>query len=80
MLLRLVQEHRADEVVIGLRGQFARYADLTDPKASLAFKLNLPAEYVLIHRVLLGGIAVMCQPDAHVPMRETLQTWLPSFD
>lgn len=119
-LLRLAQEHRADEVVIGLRelgfikpgiavepehvveyfeplvdptrrevfhftrdwlrGQFTRYADLTDPKASLAFKLNLPTEYVLIHRVLLGGIAVMCQLDAHVPMRDTLQTWLPGFD
>lgn len=62
-----------------MRGQFTRYADITNPQASLAFKLNLPPEYVLIHRVLLGGIAVLCQLDAHVPMRSTLQTWLPGF-
>ncbi len=118
-ILRLAQDHRAEEVVEGLRelgfikpgvdvepdhvveyfeplvdptrqevfhftrdwlrGQFTRYADITNPQASLAFKLNLPAEYVLIHRVLLGGIAVMCQLDAQVPMRSTLETWLPGF-
>lgn len=118
-VLRLAQDHRADEVVTGLRelgfikpgidvdpdriveyfeplvdptrqelfhftrdwlrGQFTRYADITDPQASLAFKLNLPAEYALIHRVLLGGIAVMCQLEANVPMRSTLETWLPGF-
>ncbi len=118
-ILRLAQDHRAEEVVAGLRelgfikpdidiepdhvveyfeplvdptrqevfhfsrdwlrGQFTRYADITSPQASLAFKLNLPAEFVLIHRVLLGGIAVMCQLDAKVPMRSTLETWLPGF-
>ena len=30
-------------------------------------KLNLPPEYLLIHRVWLGGIGVLCQIDGTVP-------------
>ena len=32
-----------------------------------------------MHRVWLGGLGVLCQLDAEVPMRAELETWLPGF-
>ena len=55
-------------------------------------KLNLPPDYLLIHRVWLGGIGVLCQiggtvrgrdavnahfPGAALPRRGAAQTVLP---
>jgi len=34
---------------------------------------------MLIHRVWLGGIGVLSQMGATVPMRGELERWLPSF-
>ncbi len=62
-----------------LRGQFTRMQDVKDPDFTIAFKLNLPPSYALIHRVWLGGIGVLCQLDATVPMRAELERWVPSF-
>lgn len=62
-----------------IRGQFTRMNDIKDPDFTIAFKLNLPPSYALIHRVWLGGIGVLCQLDATVPMRGELERWVPSF-
>jgi predicted unusual protein kinase regulating ubiquinone biosynthesis (AarF/ABC1/UbiB family) len=62
-----------------LRGQFMRLNDFRDPDFSMALKLNLPPTYALIHRVWLGGIGVLCQLDATVPIRGELETWMPDF-
>ena len=43
-------------------------------------KLNLPPEYLLIHRVWLGGIGVLCQIGGELPPREVLARYLPGFD
>jgi hypothetical protein len=43
-------------------------------------RLNLPAEYLLIHRVWLGGIGVLCQLDAQVPGREIVSAYVPGAD
>lgn len=40
-------------------------------------KLNLPAEYMLIHRVWAGGIGVLCQIAGEVPARQILDDGLP---
>ena len=50
-----------------MRGQFTRMNDIKNPDFTIAFKLNLPPTYALIHRVWLGGIGVLCQLDATVP-------------
>ena len=42
-------------------------------------KLNLPPEYLLVHRVWLGGVGVLCQLQAEVSLRTELETWLPGF-
>jgi hypothetical protein len=43
-------------------------------------KINLPPEYLLIHRVWIGGIGVLCQIEGEVPVLEVLGEWLPNFD
>ena len=50
------------------------------PQWSVGLKLNLPPEYLLIHRVWLGGIGVLCQIEGEVPVLEVLADWLPNFD
>jgi hypothetical protein len=42
-------------------------------------RMNLPPSYLLIHRVWLGAIGVLCQLDATVAMRATLEQWVPGF-
>jgi predicted unusual protein kinase regulating ubiquinone biosynthesis (AarF/ABC1/UbiB family) len=62
-----------------LRGQFIRMNDFKNPDFNMAFKLNLPPSYALIHRVWLGCVAVLSQLDATVPMRGELERWVPEF-
>jgi len=62
-----------------MRGHFTRLSDPRNPDFAAGFKINLPPQYMLIHRVWLGGIGVLSQMDATVPMRGELERWLPSF-
>ncbi len=43
------------------------------------FKINLPPEYLLIHRVWLGGIGVLSQLGAQAPFRSILEEEMPGF-
>ncbi|MFM8353220.1 MAG: hypothetical protein ACKN9D_19395, partial [Actinomycetales bacterium] len=63
-----------------LRGQFNRINDIRDPDFVVGMKLNLPPSYALIHRVWLGGIGVLCQLQARIPMRAELRRWVPGFE
>ena len=62
-----------------MRKQFARINDPRQEYWSVGLKLNLPPEYLLVHRVWLGGVGVLCQLGARVPMRDELERWLPAF-
>ena len=62
-----------------MRGQFTRINDPRQDNWSIGLKLNLPPEYLLVHRVWLGGLGVLCQLGAEVPMRGELEAWLPGF-
>jgi len=62
-----------------MRGQFNRINDFRDPDFTIGLKINLPPEYALIHRVWLGGIGVLCQLGATVPMRAELERWVPGY-
>ncbi|MFF0264228.1 ABC1 kinase family protein [Kribbella sp. NPDC004536] len=62
-----------------MRAQANRTSDFRSPNASLALRLNLPPSYVLIHRVWIGGIAVLSQLEAHAPFRAVLEEFLPGF-
>ena len=62
-----------------MREQFQRINNPRDPSYTLAVKLNLPPEYLLIHRTWLGGVGMLCQLECEAPFRELLIEHLPGF-
>ena len=63
-----------------LRELMAHINDPRRPTWSVGLRLNLPPEYLLIHRVWLGGIGVLCQVGGSVPVLDVLEEWLPGFE
>lgn len=63
-----------------LRGLGARVNDPRQPDWSVGTKLNLPPDYLLIHRVWLGGIGVLCQIGGTVPGRQMVADLIPGAD
>ncbi|WP_309116526.1 AarF/UbiB family protein [Saccharothrix sp.] len=62
-----------------LQKQAERVGDLRSPDSQTGRSLNLPPQYLLIHRVTLGATGILCQLDAHVPAREIVERWQPGF-
>src|SRR3954452_9676616 len=62
-----------------LRQEATRVADPRSPASQLGRQLNLPPEYLLIHRVTLGGVGVLCQLDAEGAYRTEAERWIPGF-
>jgi hypothetical protein len=62
-----------------LRTQAVRVGDPRSPAYSTGLRLNLPPEYLLIHRVTTGAIGVLCQLEAEATWRSELEKWLPGF-
>ena len=62
-----------------LRTQATRLADPRSPAAQLGRQLNLPAGYLLIHRVTTGTIGVLCQLGSSGPFRAEVEQWQPGF-
>ncbi|MEJ2854171.1 MULTISPECIES: ABC1 kinase family protein [unclassified Saccharothrix] len=62
-----------------LQKQAERVGDLRSPDSHTGRSLNLPPQYLLIHRVTLGATGILCQLDAHVPAREIVERWQPGF-
>lgn len=55
---------------------------ITTPGAegmAAAIKLTIPREYLLIHRVWMGGVGVLCQLEATAPFRSVIAESLPGF-
>ena len=59
--------------------QSARVGDPRNPTAKIGFQLNLPAEYVLIHRVTLGTTGIFCQLEAEGKFRDEALSWFPEI-
>jgi predicted unusual protein kinase regulating ubiquinone biosynthesis (AarF/ABC1/UbiB family) len=62
-----------------LRKEATRLGDPRSPAAQLGRQLNLPPEYLLIHRVTIGTIGVLCQLGATAPFRAEMERWQPGF-
>ncbi|MBX6386038.1 MAG: AarF/ABC1/UbiB kinase family protein [Microbispora sp.] len=60
-----------------LRQQAATVADLRP--GNVVRQLNLPASYVLIHRVHAAGVGVLCQLGATARFRDEVVRWVPGF-
>jgi predicted unusual protein kinase regulating ubiquinone biosynthesis (AarF/ABC1/UbiB family) len=63
-----------------MREQFARVNDPRRPGYTTTLKINLPPEYLMLHRVWLGGIGVLAQLEAEAPFNRLLRDYLPGFD
>jgi len=61
-----------------MREQFVRVRDVR-ANNGVALKINLPPEYLLIHRVWLGGLAVLAQLNARAPFNAVLRELLPGY-
>ncbi len=61
-----------------MREQFQRVSNIRT-SGGVGMKLNLPPSYLLIHRVWLGGIAVLAQLDATADFGSVLAEFLPGF-
>jgi predicted unusual protein kinase regulating ubiquinone biosynthesis (AarF/ABC1/UbiB family) len=62
-----------------MQAQAMRLSDPRNEASTLGRQLNLPPNYLLIHRVTLGSIGVLCQLDAEAPYRQVCEEWLPGF-
>jgi predicted unusual protein kinase regulating ubiquinone biosynthesis (AarF/ABC1/UbiB family) len=62
-----------------MREQFQRINNPKEPTYTIALKLNMPPNYMLIHRTWLGGIGVLSQLEASAPFRAILEEHLPGF-
>lgn len=62
-----------------LRGQFTRLSDPRNHDFMVGMRLTLPPEYLLVHRVWLGGLGVLCQLGSEIPARDLLEEWVPGF-
>jgi predicted unusual protein kinase regulating ubiquinone biosynthesis (AarF/ABC1/UbiB family) len=61
-----------------LQGQAERVGDLRSANFDVGRKLNLPPQYLLVHRVSMGTLGVLCQLDAQVPLRAIVAHWNPA--
>ncbi|WP_433871521.1 ABC1 kinase family protein [Saccharopolyspora sp. CA-218241] len=62
-----------------LQRQAERVGDLSGPDFRTGRSLNLPPEYLMIHRVTSGATGILCQLDAELPAREIITRWQPGF-
>jgi hypothetical protein len=61
-----------------MREQFIRVRDLQG-SGGIGMRLNLPPSYLLIHRVWLGGLAVLSQLGVRAAFGRVLEEFLPDY-
>lgn len=62
-----------------LQELFAKTADPRNPDWSVAFKINLPPEYLMIHRTWMGSLGVLCQMESEFSVQDEFEKWVPGF-
>ncbi|MFL6145203.1 MAG: ABC1 kinase family protein [Labedaea sp.] len=62
-----------------MQRQAGRVSDLRGQDFRTGRSLNLPPQYLMLHRVLGGSTGILCQLDAELPVRELITRWQPGF-
>lgn len=57
----------------------AAYSDPRGKEFQTSRAFALPAEYLMIHRVLSGSVAILCQLDAEAPFLAVIRRWAPTM-
>jgi predicted unusual protein kinase regulating ubiquinone biosynthesis (AarF/ABC1/UbiB family) len=53
--------------------------DVSSPEIRTSWSLQLPPEYAMIFRVLMGAIGISAQLDAEVPFMQMMHDWVPGY-
>lgn len=56
-----------------------KYSDMRSKEFQTSRALIMPPEYLMIHRVLSGSVAILCQLDADAPFRSVIAKWTPDM-
>ncbi|TLW90558.1 AarF/ABC1/UbiB kinase family protein [Saccharomonospora piscinae] len=59
--------------------QAMRMGDTRNRDFQTGRSLNLPPQWLLIHRVTAGAIGILCQLDAELSVRDIVERWQPGF-
>jgi predicted unusual protein kinase regulating ubiquinone biosynthesis (AarF/ABC1/UbiB family) len=62
-----------------MQKQAVRVSNMRGQDFRTGRSLNLPPQYLLLHRVLGGSTGILCQLDAELPVRELIDRWQPGF-
>ncbi|WP_194291434.1 ABC1 kinase family protein [Cumulibacter manganitolerans] len=62
-----------------LKAEAARLTNPRGPAMRFGRQLNLPPEYLMIHRVFLGSVGVLAQLGAEADYGRIVREWLPGF-
>ena len=62
-----------------IRSKVAHVSAPTADGMGTSLRINLPREYLLLHRVGVGGVGVLCQLGATVRVPDVLEESLPGF-
>ncbi len=62
-----------------MQKQAMRVSNLRGQDFRTGRSLNLPPQYLLLHRVLGGSTGILCQLDAELPVRALITRWQPGF-
>ncbi len=62
-----------------MQRQAGRVGDSRGNDFHVGRSLNLPPEYLMIHRVTAGSTGILCQLDAEIPARGIVERWQPGF-
>lgn len=62
-----------------MQKQAWRVSDIRSQDFRTGRSLNLPPQYLMLHRVLGGSTGILCQLDAELPVREIISRWQPGF-
>jgi predicted unusual protein kinase regulating ubiquinone biosynthesis (AarF/ABC1/UbiB family) len=62
-----------------MQRQAWRVGDVRGQDFRTGRSLNLPPQYLMLHRVLGGSTGILCQLDAELPVRDIIERWQPGF-
>lgn len=62
-----------------MQKQAWRVSDMRGQDFRTGRSLNLPPQYLMLHRVLGGSTGILCQLDAELPVRDIISRWQPGF-
>lgn len=62
-----------------LQAEAVRLTNPKGPAIRFGRQLNIPSQYVMIHRVLIGSIGILSQLGAEAGYRAIVAEWLPGF-